>query len=231
MIALISLLIIIGALLPSLAWLFFFLKEDVHPEPKRLIIYTFGIGALITIPTLLIQIAFQNFLLVSVGTILLVIILALIEELSKFLAAYFAIHKNPAFDEPIDAMIYMIVAALGFATIENLFILSNILTTTTSASLSQATNVLLLRFVGATLLHVLASGLLGFYWAKGKLEARVAPFLVKGIIVATLIHTIFNYLVLKFENNNLLYAGIFLIVASFFVLQDFEKLKTKDIWR
>ncbi len=218
-------------MLPSLAWLFFFLKEDVHPEPKRLIIYTFSIGALITIPTLLIQIAFQNFLLASVGTVLLVIVLALIEELSKFLAAYLAVHKNSAFDEPIDAMIYMIVAALGFATIENLFILSNILTTTAPALLSQAANVLLLRFVGATLLHVLASGLLGFYWAKGKLGARTAPFLVKGVIIATLIHAIFNYLVLKFENNNLLYAGIFLLVASFFVLQDFEKLKTKGAWR
>ena len=231
MIALISFLIIIGAILPSLAWLFFFLKEDVHPEPKRLIIYTFSIGALVTIPTLLIQIIFQNFLLVSTGTVLIVIILALIEELSKFLAAYFAINKNPAFDEPIDAMIYMVVAALGFATIENLFILSNILTTTDSALLSQAANVLILRFVGATLLHVLASGLLGFYWAKGKLKARTAPFLVKGVIIATLVHTIFNYLVLKFDNNNLLYAGIFLIVASFFVLQDFEKLKTKDTWK
>lgn len=231
MVVILSFLIIIGAVLPSLAWLFFFLKEDIHPEPKRLIIYTFSIGALITIPALIVQTIFQNFLLTFIGTVLLVVVLAFIEEFSKFLAAYLAIHKNPAFDEPIDAMIYMIAAALGFAAIENLFILSNVLTTATFTSLSQVSSVLLLRFVGATLLHVLASGLLGFYWAKGKLEARVAPFLVKGVIVATFVHAIFNYLILKFESSNLLYAGIFLIVASFFVFQDFEKLKTKDTWK
>lgn len=217
--------------MPSLAWLFFFLKEDVHPEPKRLIIYTFSVGALITVPALIIQIVFQNYLSTFIEVILIVVVLAFIEELSKFLAAYLAIHKNSAFDEPVDAMIYMITAALGFAAVENLFILSNVLTAATFTSLSQAASVLLLRSVGATLLHVLASGLLGFYWARGKLETRVAPFLVKGVIIATLVHAIFNYLILKFESSNLLYAGVFLIVASFFVLQDFEKLKTKDTWK
>lgn len=226
MVILLPLLIIIGASLPSLAWLLFFLKEDVHPEPKRLIIYTFSIGALITIPVLVAQVFFQSiFFAALTKTLVLIVILALIEEVFKFLAAYWAIHKDPAFDEPVDAMIYMIAAALGFATIENLFIISNVFDSMTSASLSAATSVLLLRFVGATLLHVLASALLGFYWAKGRIEKKVAPFIVKGIVVATLVHGAFNYLILKFQNNNLLYAGIFLVVAAFFVFQDFEKLK------
>lgn len=222
-------LIIVGASLPSLAWLLFFLKEDVHPEPKRLIVYTFSIGALITIPVLAAQVLFQNIFFVALTkTVVLIVVLALIEEVFKFFAAYWAIHKDPAFDEPIDAMIYMIAAALGFATIENLFIISNVFNSITSASLSATTSILLLRFVGATLLHVLASALVGFYWAKGRIEKRVVPFIVKGIAVATLVHGAFNYLILKFQNSSLLYASILLIVAAFFVFQDFEKLKTRS---
>ncbi len=205
-----------GALLPSLAWLFFFLKEDVHPEPKRLIIYLFSLGALSTIPALLVQFGFNIF----VSGPFAIIVLAFTEEIFKFLAAYFGARGEPAYDEPIDAMIYMTSTALGFATIENLFIIGNVLNTATSASFFTAMNVLLIRFVGATLLHVLASTLLGFYWAKRKVG--------KGLLIATAIHAVFNYLILIFQNNNLLYASLFLIVAAFFVFQDFEKLKVAE---
>jgi len=34
--------------IPSLAWLFFFLKEDIHPEPKKMIVKVFVAGAVIT---------------------------------------------------------------------------------------------------------------------------------------------------------------------------------------
>ncbi len=215
---LLSLLVLIGALLPSLAWLVFFLKEDLHPEPKRLLLLAFAAGALSTIPALLFQIFFESTPLASaLGPLIVLIVLALIEEVSKFGAAYFAVAKDPEFDEPVDAMIYMITAALGFAAIENLFIAASTFESATAASLGATANILLLRFVGATLLHVLASGLLGFYWAKRKIGT--------GLTVATVTHGIFNFLILSFENTNLLYAAIFLIVAMFFLFQDFEKLK------
>ncbi|HXF44152.1 MAG TPA: PrsW family glutamic-type intramembrane protease [Candidatus Paceibacterota bacterium] len=215
---LLSLLVLISAFLPSLAWLAFFLKEDIHPEPKRILVLTFAAGALSTAPALAFQIFFQKTAIASfVGPLLALVVMALIEELSKFGAAYFAVAKDENYDEPVDAMIYMVTAALGFAAIENLFIAASTWTTASAASLVATANILLLRLVGATLLHVLASGLLGFYWA----ENRTAI----GVMVATIVHSIFNYLVLSFENTNLLYAAIFLLFALFFLFQDFEKLK------
>ena len=112
------------AFIPALIWLFFFLKEDLHPEPKRLLAYTFSIGALMSIPTLAVQLLYQRTLgganLFALSS---VVGLALIEELFKFLGAYAAVHKDPAFDEPVDAMIYTVTAALGFATVENIGVL------------------------------------------------------------------------------------------------------------
>ena len=120
----------------------------------------------------------------------------------------------------------MITAALGFAMIENLFIASGVFDPTESSeTLIAAGGILLVRFVGATLLHVLTAGVIGFYWAKGMKQKRIASLVLRGIIFATLIHAIFNHLVLRFEESNLLYASVFLIIASFFVFQDFEKLK------
>ncbi len=213
-----GILITIGAILPSFAWLIFFLREDVHPEPKKLILYALSLGALSTVPALLLQIGIQEVLNVLIVNLPIVILLAFSEELFKFLAVWLGIRRNPSFDEPVDAMVYMIAAALGFAMVENLFIIGSVLDNISLASLSSTLNVLILRFVGATLLHVVSSAFLGFYWAKRRVGL--------GLVVATLVHSIFNYLILVFPDNSLLYAGIFIIFVSFFVFQDFEKLKT-----
>jgi RsiW-degrading membrane proteinase PrsW (M82 family) len=41
-------------------------------------------------------------------------------EIFKYLVVRFKVIKNPAFDEPTDIMLYMIIAALGFAAVENI---------------------------------------------------------------------------------------------------------------
>jgi RsiW-degrading membrane proteinase PrsW (M82 family) len=215
------LMIIIG-IVPGLIWLTFFLKEDIHPEPRRLIFYTFLVGAMMSLPVLASQFIFQKTLsLIGQFDLALIIGLALIEEVFKFFAAYLAIFKNPNFDEPIDAMIYTITAALGFATIENIFI-------TLGTDINQIASLTSLRFVGATFLHALASALVGYQWAKGIISQMTAKFVFKGLIYAIALHSFFNYLILSFQEKNLFYAIIILIIAAFFVFTDFEKLKEKQ---
>lgn len=215
--------IIVATVSPALIWLWFFLKEDLRPEPKKLLAYVFSIGALVSLPVLLLQMSYQNVL----GTkpemvIFLVLGLAFIEELFKFLATFFAVRKDPAFDEPVDAMIYMITAALGFATVENLFIAGNALH---SSSFALSMETMTLRLIGATLLHALASGIVGYYWAKGYLGRMLGASLFRGIIYAVVIHAVFNILVLRYQDSSLLYPTFFLIFIVFFVLGDFEKIK------
>ncbi|PIU98790.1 hypothetical protein COS60_01185, partial [Candidatus Wolfebacteria bacterium CG03_land_8_20_14_0_80_39_317] len=125
---------------------------------------------------------------------------------------------SPFFDEPIDAMIYMITAALGFAMVENIAIMFNI------KILSEAFSIITLRFVGATLLHALSSGLVGYYWAKGIISNRTKLLVFKGIVFATLLHMVFNYLILSFKET-LIYPTIFLIIVALLIFWDFEKIK------
>lgn len=218
-------------LLPSLLWLFIFLKEDIHPEPRGLLIRAFNFGALASIPVLALQILFHSSLK-SVGIIVLIIGLASIEEIFKFFAARGAIKGNKEFDEPTDAMIYMIAAALGFALVENFFITINIFRDTDPFPFIDIIKTLGLRFAGATLLHAISSGIIGYYWARNHLRLPGIS-LTKGFITAIIIHSVFNYLILRFEMVNLIYPSLFLIITLAIVLIDFEKLKIYDYrkWR
>lgn len=222
-----SILVATAAILPAFVWLVFFLKEDIHPEPKRLIIFTFLGGAFATIPAVLFQAAFQEFFTTFVpGFLMFIIIFALIEEVLKFAGAYFTVGKNPELDEPVDTMIYMIAAAMGFAAVENVFVLSNIFNS--QDSIGFAFNVLILRFVGAVLLHVVASALVGYYWGKVRFLGAPKKILIWGILVATAVHVLFNYLIIKFAGTNILYPTMLLVFVVLFVFVDFEKLKRAE---
>lgn len=208
--------------LPGIVWLLFFLQEDARrAEPKRLIASTFLWGGLVTFAVLPIQIAAKHFLLaggIMDGNPFHVFALASIEEVLKFLAVFFWISGRKEFDEPIDAMVYMVVASLGFATVENV---------ATVLRATSAPELLTLRFIGATLLHSLASGIVGYYWARGILRRRMWEYLAWGILAASLFHAVFNYLMVVW-GPSLRVTGL-LVVLAFAVLRDFEELKKPSV--
>lgn len=210
---------VILGLLPGIVWLIFFLQEDrQYPEPKKLILYVFFLGAVVTFLVLQIQIVLNNWLTsvgVSQWSALSVFWLAATEEIAKFLVVFLAVRRLKDFNEAIDPMIYMIVAALGFASVENI-----------ASALKSVNNfeLITLRFVGATLLHSLSSGLVGYWWALSIYHKRhhVSDIII-GLSYAIVFHAIFNYLVIKWGPG--INITLLLIFIAFFVLYDFEKLK------
>ncbi len=212
--------LIVFGLLPSLFWLVFFLFEDrKNPEPKQMITQVFLAGGVAALAAAALELFLHRatpFVIAPYGcatevycSFYTLLALGFVEEIVKFAAAYLVINKNAAFDEPIDAMIYMVTAGLGFAALENILFLSSI---TVDTVLETA----ILRFIGATLLHAVASGFIGFYWMRGRL--------VVGLVIATTLHAIFNYFVLEFQSVPL-YATLILIIASFFLFYDFDIIK------
>ena len=132
-------------------------------------------------------------------------------------------------------MIYMIVAALGFAALENVFIALNSVFQNGWNS-NDLFGILIFRFIGATLLHALSSAIVGYYWAKKFILDKVPlitgiekrdiaeDLIMQGIIFASLLHAIFNFLILKY-NDILIYPTIFLTIIALFVFWNFEKIK------
>lgn len=218
---------IVLGLLPGFAWLVFYFSEEPHPEPKRLIVLTFFVGIAFGFFTIVLEQMFNGAAAqwgIQELSILSLLGLALVEEVMKFAAAYFSVGKSPLLNEPVERMLYMIVAAMGFATLENIGAITNIpLAASQTATVSAFFGVASLRFVGATLLHSLASGIVGYHWALGIARKKLWRNLAVGFAIATVLHAFFNYLILNY--GDIAYTLVFLVILGFFVLNDFEKLK------
>ncbi|MDD5098959.1 MAG: PrsW family glutamic-type intramembrane protease [Candidatus Colwellbacteria bacterium] len=203
---------LLGFVLSSI-WLVFFLLEDrAKPEPRLLITKTFAIGMISAFAAIGMEKLFGllcSCLSVEEYSILSISGNALIEEVIKFAVVFIFVGASRHFDEPIDRMIYMITAALGFATVENFFFFS------TAASIAELAGITILRFVGATLMHALSSGMLGYFWAKQRLFI--------GVVVATVIHTVFNFLILASGPER--WPIVFLLLLSFILFYEFDKIK------
>lgn len=184
------------AILPGVVWLFFFLNKDSEKEPKKVILKVFIMGMLVTFPVFLVEyvlVYLLNTLNVSSGLynfIQYFFIVAMAEELFKYLAFRFTALKSQYLDESIDVPMYMIVAALGFATAENIILFSqkSFLFYTDTIILS------LIRFIGANFLHALCSGIFGFYIAVSFYRTNKRHFLFGGgFLIAVIIHGVFDF--------------------------------------
>jgi RsiW-degrading membrane proteinase PrsW (M82 family) len=220
------------ALLPGLVWLIYFIKKDNLPEPKRKILKVFLAGMLMSVPILCFELWFLGDLskLKIEGTAFLIIkyifVIGLIEELFKYFAVRFCALKSSEIDEPIDLPIYMIIGALGFATIENIILFCN---QSTILLLSPAI-LTFGRFLGATLLHLLASGIIGYFLALSfyHLKYRYILFSI-GFILAIIIHATFNFFLESDIINGVIRSfALVLIIFVFFLLglKRIKKLKS-----
>lgn len=197
----------------SAVWLVFFLLEDKEkPEPKLAITKTFAIGMVSAMGAAALEkiflmaapaIGLSEYFAVSIG------VNSFIEELVKFLVVFAFIRQSRYFDEPIDRIIYMIVAALGFAVTENFFFLMN------TSTVQEIIGLSVLRFIGATLMHALSSGILGYFWTRRKL--------LGGLAIATGIHISFNLLILNAGPE--FYPTIFLMFIAFILFYEFDRIK------
>lgn len=219
-IAKIIVLIAVG-FLPSLLWLRFYLAKDCHQEPKGLILKTFFLGMLLAPLAVAAQWLF-GYIVTRYApgypindSSAFFLWAAFVEEVVKFLAVYYLVIHNSEFDEPIDAMLYLVTAALGFAALENILVLfKNI-----PDGVTITAQVLVLRFFGATLLHTLSSGLVGYFLALSWFyHHHSRKFLWFGIAVATLFHFLFNILLLNFSPTNGFLASSGLLVIMLFLV-------------
>lgn len=212
---------VLGGIAPALLWLWFFLREDrQHPEPKRLLVFSFIAGMIavyIVLP--LEQIAMEH----AAGA-LLIILWATIEEGVKYLVALIVVLWRKAVDEPLDTIIYMITLALGFAASETILFL---LEPFGKHALTEGALTGNLRFIGASLLHTLSSGIVGFAMAYGfyRSPVRKVAYLYTGLVCAIVLHSLFNFFILKNDGKDtaIVFFFVWLGIIALFLL--FEKAK------
>ncbi|MBI4101731.1 MAG: PrsW family intramembrane metalloprotease, partial [Candidatus Nealsonbacteria bacterium] len=196
---------VVFGILPSFVWLMFYLRKDHHPEAHQMVLRIFFWGMIIALPAVFLEMGFfdivagfrlpsgpASFLNIFIGV-------AFMEEFLKYLIVQNRVLSHHEFDEPVDAIIYMIVAALGFAAAENILILLQL---GHAVLWDKAIEISAFRFLGATFLHTLSSGLIGFFLALAILEKKNRTrLIVFGLSLATLLHGLYNFSIMKIQGN------------------------------
>ena len=160
----------LGGLLPALGWLYFLLKEDARcPEPPAMIALAFVAG-MAAVP---IALPLEQYAQAHLASGLSVLISwATIEEVLKYAMAAAFILWRPAIDEAPDYVVYMVTVALGFAAAENaIFLFTPLAGGHFAAGIFTGD----LRFLGSSLLHVVASATIGFAMAFSARRALGNP--------------------------------------------------------
>lgn len=213
---------LISGLLPSIVWLWFWIREDrLHPEPKPLIAVTF-FGGMFAVA---IAIWAEQYVAgIYDDPNIRYVLWAAIEEIVKFVVIAVIALRASANDEPIDAMIYCIIGALGFAALENaLFIMGPL----ADGEIARAIVTGNMRFIGATLLHVVCSAGVGFMigWSfyRGWLTKIVTAII--GLFIAISIHTAFNISIVEADSSDTLKTFMWIWVAVIVLIVLFEEIK------
>ncbi|HVV14841.1 MAG TPA: PrsW family glutamic-type intramembrane protease [Candidatus Paceibacterota bacterium] len=218
----------LGGVLPALLWLTFWLLEDrLHPEPKKYIFFCFLAGMCMVpfvLPVerlVLAQAISLGYASTSLGVLFL---WALAEELFKFAAAYLVALRSRVFDEPLDAVVYLVTAALGFSAAENMLFLLNPLM---DGNVLQTIVTGDLRFIGATLLHTLSSASIGVALAFSFYQPAAARRLAAlcGVILAVALHTLFNFFILGSGSGATFWIFLVIWLGIVAILLGLERVK------
>ncbi|OGG61517.1 hypothetical protein A3C87_02605 [Candidatus Kaiserbacteria bacterium RIFCSPHIGHO2_02_FULL_49_34] len=231
----------IAAFAGASIWLWFWLREDDHPEPWRLLALAFFAGALIV--PFVVPLQRLGYELYIANEPLMVTSWALVEELYKYGIALLLILWRRAVDEPIDYVIYMIMIGVGFATFENILYLyktlieingTTILPLAGTPAGTELVRVGAMRFVGASLVHIVSSATIGIAMAfafNASQRTRLIAGLL-GLSTATLLHTLFNLTIISRTQSasslGAVFLGVWISVIVLLVLMERVKhIRTK----
>lgn len=162
---------IVMSAVPAMLWLAYFYEQDRHePEPKEYVLGVYLLGAFFAgpvaefaveqaMPVVAMPRSFDAF---SIDRIIYAfLVLALAQELCKYVAVRYTIYLSREFDEPMDGIVYMTAAGIGFATYQNYHYFmrldGDVLLTTGAA-----------HAVVTTLAHACFAGVLGYALGRAK---------------------------------------------------------------
>jgi RsiW-degrading membrane proteinase PrsW (M82 family) len=197
-----------SAVVPSLLLFWYIYARDQRPEPHGLLLRTFLLGAVICVPVLPTAMALQAlgepFAQGVWGSALVRAFLgaAIPEEVFKFLVLYGYVWRKPAFDEPLDGVVYGATASLGFATLENILYVGE-----------HGFGVAVMRAVTAVPGHAFTGVVMGAFVGRAKLAQPEQRFglLAAGLGWATLLHGAYDTFLMTNTGYAVLAVGVLLI--------------------
>ncbi|WP_308992025.1 PrsW family glutamic-type intramembrane protease [Mariniflexile litorale] len=182
--------LLIFAIAPIFIVIFYiYLKDKYEKEPKRLLLYNFLLGAIVSILiTIIMYYGFNIFLPITDQTSVLqqfikaFFVVGFTEELSKYLIVLYYSQTHNEFDEPFDGIVYAVMVSMGFAATENIFyVLEGGITTA------------FLRALTAVPAHATFGVLMGYFMGKAKFSKNKIILNLAGLLLAILFHGTYDF--------------------------------------
>lgn len=174
------------AIAPGIAiCLFIFHRDAYNREPKLNLFVSFFLGAVIVLPVAYTELYFNQFPghTISGVAISAFLVVALTEELGKFIILRFYAYPKKSFDEPLDGIVYGIMIGMGFATLENILYVQKF-----------GMQTAFLRMFLSVPAHATFGVLMGYHAGKAKFDRpNSSRFLFLGLFWAVLFHGIYDF--------------------------------------
>ena len=208
------------AIAPGLAiCLFIFYRDAYNREPRLNMIMSFVWGVIMVIPAVFVE---EYFILFTDNSPLgyalqAFLVVALTEELCKFAALRIYAYRQRSFDEPLDGIVYSVMVAMGFATLENIFYVLFY------AQHGQGYQVALMRMFLSVPAHATFGVLMGYFVGRARFNpAKRNRLFALGLFWAVFFHGTYDVLLFwqsspqveEYISDILLFAGA---VISFVV--------------
>lgn len=219
------------ALLPAIILLVMIYRADkVEKEPIGLLVKLFLFGVLSTISAMILETVGCEVLEAFFDTESLIYIfienffvVALAEEIGKYLVVKKIAWKHPAFDYTFDAVVYAVVASLGFAAFENIMYL-------TDETLSTA----LMRGILAVPGHAIDAVFMGYYFGLAKRaevfgdKKKCKSNLKLALWVPVFTHGFYDFCLSVDSDIMLIVFVVFEIFITIYAIKKIKKLSRED---
>lgn len=167
--------------------IYIYLKDKHEREPLGLLTKSFFYGFLSIILTLIISIPVDYIIpidetSISEQAVHAFLLVALIEEFSKFVFVRWVLYPNSNFNEPFDGIVYAVMVSMGFATFENIMY-----------AFEGGIGTAVFRMFTAVPAHATFATLMGYYLGKAKFEQKKSYYSLYALGIATLFHGAYDY--------------------------------------
>lgn len=196
--------LLLSAGLPVVALCYFIYQKDNNKEPMDLLMKLLGLGALITIPVIIGELAIgkltdvegvKDFITIFTKVFFGV---ALFEEGFKWLVVKYRAYNNREFDEVYDIIVYSVFVSLGFALVENIgYVLLGGLGTA------------IMRAILSVPGHACFAVLMGYYFSRAKVasisnnKSLCTRSMIYSLLIPMLFHTMYDALLEWYINTNI----------------------------
>ncbi len=169
--------------------LYIYFKDKYEKESKRLLLYSFLLGAIVSIIiTSILYYVFDLILPIPNKTSILqqfikaFFIVGLIEEFSKYIIIRYFAQPKKGFNEPFDGIVYAVMVSMGFAATENIFYV-----------LEGGYQVALARAFTAVPAHATFGVLMGYFMGKAKFSNNKIVLNLCGLLLAIIFHGAYDF--------------------------------------